>query len=116
MLRPGERVSREAIRPQRGSPEHLSSGLIYDPLRVIGRVALRAIHLGENLVESQLRQHWAIVAGEKVAVSYQGDSFTVHAAAKARRWIMPHWHSIYGCRPRPVRSSPPRRLPRARPP
>ncbi|WP_312758677.1 flagellar basal body P-ring formation chaperone FlgA [Pantoea brenneri] len=83
LLRPGERVSRESIHPQRGSPEHLPSGLIYDPQRIIGRVTLRAIHPGENLVESQLRQRWAIVAGEKLEVSYQGDGFTVHAAAKA---------------------------------
>lgn len=83
LLRPGERVSREAIHPQRGSPEHLPGGLIFDPQRIIGRVTLRAIHPGENLVESQLRQRWAIVAGEKVEVRYRGDDFTVRSTAKA---------------------------------
>lgn len=83
LLRPGERISAEDIHPQRGSLEHLPGGLIFDPQRIIGRVTLRAIHPGENLVESQLRQRWAIVAGEKVGVTWQGDAFTIHATAKA---------------------------------
>ncbi|GEM_PF-651210 len=83
LLRPGELVTEEAIHPQRGSLEHLPAGLIFDPQRIIGRVTLRTVHPGDKLVESQLRQRWAIVAGEKAEVIYRGDGFTIRATAKA---------------------------------
>jgi len=83
LLRPGEQVTEEAIHPQRGSLEHMPGGLIFDPQQIIGRVTLRTIQPGENIVESQLRQRWAIVTGEKVEIRFHGEGFTIRATAKA---------------------------------
>lgn len=83
LIRPGEVISEVDIHPQRGSLEHLPAGVIFDPQAIIDRIALRAIHPGENLVASQLRQRWAINAGDKVEVSYQGAGFMIRVTAKA---------------------------------
>lgn len=82
-LRAGQTINPDDIRPQRGSLEHLPGGLILDPKRIIGRVTLRAIHPGENLVESQLRQQWAITVGQKVEMTYRGRGFKISATGKA---------------------------------
>lgn len=83
LLRPGQTVSEDDIRAQRGSLEHLPIGLILDPQRIIGRVALRAVRPGENMVESQLRQQRAITAGQKVEMVYAGAGFKISAMGKA---------------------------------
>jgi len=82
-IRRGETVSQQDIQPLRGSLEHLPAGLLLDARTIIGRVALRAIHPGENLVEGQLRHRWVINAGDNVNVSYQGEGFKISVTAKA---------------------------------
>lgn len=82
-IAPGQILRAEQIRAQRGSLAHAPGGLIFDPQRIIGRVAQRAIRPGEALVESQLRQQRAIRAGEKVEMIYNGDGFCIRAAGKA---------------------------------
>ncbi|WP_442798705.1 flagellar basal body P-ring formation chaperone FlgA [Pantoea vagans] len=79
----GETVTQQDIQPRRGALEHLPAGLILDVQKIIGRVALRAIHPGENLVEGQLRHRWVINSGDKVDVSYLGAGFRIITAAKA---------------------------------
>lgn len=79
----GATVTLQDIRPRQGSLEHLPAGLISDAHTIIGSVALRTLHPGENLVEGQFRQRWVINAGDKVEISYQGAGFTISATAKA---------------------------------
>jgi len=83
LLRPGEPLRKEDIHPQRGSLEHMPGGLIFDAQQIVGREALRIIHPGENLVESQLRQRRAIRASEKVDITLQGNAFIIRATGKA---------------------------------
>ncbi|WP_184999541.1 MULTISPECIES: flagellar basal body P-ring formation chaperone FlgA [unclassified Enterobacter] len=83
LLPAGQAVSQNDIRPQRGSLAHLPTGLILDPQRIIGRVTLRAVHPGENIVESQLRLHWAIRAGQRVELTLAGTGFSIKATGKA---------------------------------
>lgn len=82
-LKPGDVLTLQDIQPQQGSLNHLPGGLIFDRKNIIDRVALRPIHPGEKLVESQLRQRWAITAGDKVEISYQGAGFKIRITAKA---------------------------------
>lgn len=82
-LQSGQTIGMDDIHPQRGSLAHLAAGLILDPQQIIGRVALRAVRPGENLVESQLRRHWAITAGQKVLMTWMGAGFKISATGKA---------------------------------
>lgn len=79
----GATVTSQDIRPRQGSLEHQPAGLIVDARNIIGCVALRAIHPGEDLQQGQLRLPWAIQAGDEVEVSFQGAGFTLRTRAKA---------------------------------
>ncbi|WP_167518532.1 flagellar basal body P-ring formation chaperone FlgA [Kosakonia arachidis] len=82
-LQPGQTISMDDIRAQRGSLAHLPAGLILDPQQIIGRIAMRAVRPGENLVASQFRQHWAITTGQKVLMTWMGTGFKISATGKA---------------------------------
>ncbi|MEZ3500058.1 flagellar basal body P-ring formation chaperone FlgA [Pantoea sp. KPR_PJ] len=80
---PGQSVTREDIRPQRGSLAHAPNGLIFEPARIVGRIAQRTVNPGEPLVERQLRPQWMIKAGQKVDMTYIGNGFRISATGKA---------------------------------
>lgn len=82
-ISPGQLVTRDDIHAQRGSLTHAPAGLIFDPLRIAGRIAQRRINPGEPLVESQLRQKWTIQVGQKVDMIYVGNGFSIRATGKA---------------------------------
>lgn len=83
LLPVGQQIAGSDIRPQRGRLGHLPAGLILDPQRIIGRVPLRTVRSGENLVASQLRQRWAIKAGGKVEIILTGAGFSIKTTGKA---------------------------------
>lgn len=82
-IAPGEVVTAAQIRAHRGALAHAPGGLIFDPRRIVGHVALRALRPGDALVESQLRPPRAIRAGQRVEMIYLGDGFCIRAVGKA---------------------------------
>ena len=82
-LATGTQIQAEDIKPQQGSMDRLPGGLLLNKDDIIGRITTRSVNVGQPLQANQLRQNWAITAGEDVEVVAQGTGFHIRASGKA---------------------------------
>ncbi|POT54742.1 flagella basal body P-ring formation protein FlgA [Citrobacter amalonaticus] len=82
-LAAGATIEAGDIKQQQGSMDRLPAGTMMNKDDIIGRVTTRAINAGQPVQTSQLRQNWAITAGENVEIQLKGAGFLIRTSGKA---------------------------------
>ena len=82
-VRRGQVLGPEDVRLERADLTQLPTDVLTDPQRAVGRSANVAFPAGLTLREDMLRTPFAVTAGQRVRILFQGAGFTVSSEGRA---------------------------------